>query len=145
MLELGWPKGQEIDPVKLKEYGYEDMDQYRNWRWYRQYSGGPMADLGSHQVDIYSWFLKTNPEFAVIAGGASLDYYTEAKTGKKRDWYDNVMSIYTYNTPAGPVRAFYQVLNTTSQGDLLRNVHGRPGGTHHDFGRPQEGAHVPRA
>ena len=35
---------------------------------------------------------------------------------KKGEWYDHVMAIYDYQTPAGVVRGFYQVLNTTGWG-----------------------------
>jgi predicted dehydrogenase len=106
--EQGWPKGEELDADTLKRNGYESMDRFRNWRWYRQYSGGAMADLGSHQVDVFNWVLKAHPK-TVMAGGG-LDYY------KGREWYDNVMAIYEYDTPPGVVRGFYQVLNTSSHG-----------------------------
>ncbi len=122
LLELGWPKGKELAAETLARYGYESMDQFRNWRWYRKYSGGPMADLGSHQIDIFNWFLKAQPK-AVMANGG-LDYYTEQPG---RDWYDNVLSIYEYDTAAGPVRAFYQVLNTTSAGGFYEQFMGDEG------------------
>jgi predicted dehydrogenase len=125
MLERDWGKKYEMSAEDLAKYGYGSMDELCNWRWYRKYSGGPMADLGSHQVDVYSWFLHTNPSAVTASGG--LDYYTEEKTGKKRDWYDNVMAIYEYHTPAGMVRAFYQVLNTTSQGGYFETFMGDQG------------------
>ena len=58
----------------------------------------------------------------MASGG--LDFYTEQKG---RDWYDNVMAIYEYETPAGPVRAFYQVLNTTSYGGFYETFMGHDG------------------
>jgi predicted dehydrogenase len=122
LFELGWPKGKELDAETLNRYGYGSMDEFRNWRWYRKYSGGPMADLGSHQVDIFNWFLKAQPKAVLAAGG--LDYYTEQAD---RDWYDNVMAIYEYDTPPGPVRGFYQVLNTTSQGGFYEQFMGDEG------------------
>jgi predicted dehydrogenase len=122
LFELGWPKGKELDAETLNRYGYGSMDEFRNWRWYRKYSGGPMADLGSHQVDIFNWFLKAPPKAVLAAGG--LDYYTEQAD---RDWYDNVMAIYEYDTPPGPVRGFYQVLNTTSQGGFYEQFMGDEG------------------
>lgn len=111
LLELGYPNGYELDEATLNQYGYGNMDQFRNWRWYRKFGGGAMADLGSHQVDIFLWFLKTHPTAVMASGG--LDYYTQ-QAG--REWYDNVMSIYEFDTPEGKVRGFYQVLNTTSYG-----------------------------
>jgi predicted dehydrogenase len=95
------------------------MERFRNWRWFKQYSGGIMADLGSHQVDVFNWFLKTPPKTVTADGG--VDYY------KDREWYDNVMAIYNYPTEAGPVRAFYQVFNTTSFGDYYEAFMGDEG------------------
>ncbi|MCH7702134.1 MAG: hypothetical protein IID37_10645 [Planctomycetes bacterium] len=122
LLERGWPKGKDLDPATLKRHGYDSMDAFRNWRWYRRYSGGPMADLGSHQIDVFNWFLKTEPRSVMASGG--LDYYSMQKG---RDWYDNVMCIYEYGTPSGVVRAFYQVLNTTSHGGFYETFMGDQG------------------
>ncbi|MGI6273884.1 MAG: Gfo/Idh/MocA family protein [Anaerohalosphaeraceae bacterium] len=33
------------------------MNELINWRWFEKYGGGPLGDLGSHQIDIFSWFL----------------------------------------------------------------------------------------
>ena len=106
--DLGWPDRYAISPDKLKHYGYKDMHQFRNWRWFKDLSGGPISDLGAHQIDIFNWFLGTGPKSVMASGG--VDYY------KDHEWYDNVMVIYEYDTAQGPVRAFYQVLTTTSAG-----------------------------
>ena len=106
--DLGWPDRYAISPDKLKHYGYKDMHQFRNWRWFKDLSGGPISDLGAHQIDIFNWFLGTGPKSVMASGG--VDYY------KDHEWYDNVMVIYEYETAQGPVRAFYQVLTTTSAG-----------------------------
>ncbi len=122
LLELGWPKKHVLDQETLERFGYGSMDQFRNWRWYRKYSGGPMADLGSHQIDIFNWFLRAMPKSVLASGG--LDYYTEQPG---RNWYDNVMAIYEYETDPGPVRGFYQVLNTTSHGGFYEQFMGDQG------------------
>ncbi|MDQ8201608.1 Gfo/Idh/MocA family oxidoreductase [Pelagicoccus sp. SDUM812003] len=106
--DIGWPKKYAIPDETLKRYGYEDMHQFRNWRWFKELSGGPISDLGAHQIDIYNWFLDAQPKSVFASGGA--DYYPN------REWYDNVMVIYEYDTAYGPVRAFYQTLTTTSAG-----------------------------
>ncbi|MBN2132615.1 MAG: Gfo/Idh/MocA family oxidoreductase [Sedimentisphaerales bacterium] len=102
------PKGTELDAATLARYGYESMQQLRNWRWYKRLGGGPIVDLGSHQIDIYNWFLGARPG-AVLASGRT-NYYDKAT----HEWYDTVMAIYEYDTPHGPVSAFYQTITTNS-------------------------------
>ncbi|MCX6866158.1 MAG: Gfo/Idh/MocA family oxidoreductase [Verrucomicrobia bacterium] len=92
----------------LKRYGFKDMHQFMNWRLYLDLSGGPISDLGAHQIDIFNWFLGALPKSLFASGGN--DYF------KKREHFDNVMCIFDYDTPQGGVRAFYQVLTTTSAG-----------------------------
>jgi len=104
--DLGFPKSAPIDEATLKKYGYESMHQFRNWRWYKGLGGGPIVDLGSHQIDIYSWFLGANPKAVLASGG--VDYW------KGHDWYDNVMVIYEYDLGGRTVRAFYQTITSNS-------------------------------
>jgi predicted dehydrogenase len=92
----------------LNKYGFADMNEFMNWRTFRELSGGPISDLGAHQIDIFNWFLGTNPKSVYAAGGHS--YF------KEREHFDNVMCIFDYDTPQGQVLAFYQVLTTTSSG-----------------------------
>jgi predicted dehydrogenase len=95
-----------LDNTTLNEYGFESMHQLLNWRTFKRLGGGPIADLGSHQLDIYNWFLDTHPKSIIASGGT--DYW------KDWQWYDNVMAIYEYETKQGTVRAFYQTLTTNS-------------------------------
>jgi len=97
-----------MDEAALKKYGYGSMDELYNWRWYKKFGGGPLGDLGSHQIDIFSWFLGGVKPTSVLASGCN-DYY-------KYEHNENVMAIYEYETEQGSVRAFYQVLNTTGWG-----------------------------
>ncbi len=92
----------------LNKYGFKDMHQFLNWRWYRDLSGGPISDLGAHQIDIFNWFLNAAPKTVIASGGKNFF--------KDREHYDNVMCIFDYDTPEGGARAFYQVLTTTSAG-----------------------------
>lgn len=118
LLEGDWPKAEEIDAATLSKFGFKNMHEHRNWRWYRHLSGGPMCDLGSHQVDVFGWILKAKPTSIMASGGT--DYY-------KSEWYDNVMNIYEFKTPAGVVRAFYQILNTTGHGGFYETFMGDEG------------------
>ncbi|UCG34310.1 MAG: hypothetical protein JSU68_06660, partial [Phycisphaerales bacterium] len=44
-----------------------------------------------------------------------------------REWYDNVMAIYEYDTQPGPVRGFYQILSTSSHGGFFETFMGDEG------------------
>ncbi len=104
----GWPKRSDIPQATLESYGFKSMEQFRNWRWFKGLGGGPIVDLGSHQIDIYNWFLEAQPKSVIASGGT--DYYDK----KTHEWYDTVMAIYEYETKAGIVRAYYQTQTTNS-------------------------------
>lgn len=102
---FGWPKGREIDEATLKRYGFESMHEFRNWRWRKGLGGGPIVDLGAHQIDVYNWFLDARPK-SVLASGR-LNYYDKGT----HQWHDTVMAVYEYDTPRGPVTASYQTFS----------------------------------
>ncbi len=109
--DLGWPKRYEIPEDRLKKYGFRSMEVFRNWRWFKGLGGGPIVDLGSHQIDIFNWFLGVHPTSVIASGG--IDYYTHTN----REWYDTVMAVLEYETPAGMARCYYQTQTTNgSQG-----------------------------
>lgn len=119
--DLGFPARYALSEAKLHEYGYANMHQFRNWRWFKKYAGGPISDLGAHQIDVFNWMLGVNPR-SVMAGGG-VDYYTT------HEWYDNVFAIYEFPTATGMVRTSYTVLTTTSAG-----------GGYHEYFMGDEGA-----
>ncbi len=106
--DLGWPQKYAIAPATLQKHGFRSMHQFRNWRWYRGLGGGPIVDLGSHQIDIFNWFLDAQPKSVTASGGT--DYYEK----NTHEWYDTVLAIYEYETGQGNVRAFYQTITTNS-------------------------------
>ncbi|MBM3295613.1 MAG: gfo/Idh/MocA family oxidoreductase [Candidatus Aminicenantes bacterium] len=116
---LGWPKTYVIPPEKLQAYGYDNMIQFRNWRWFRKFGGGPVVDLGSHQIDLFPWVFGANPSSVMAAGGS--DFY------KNREWFDNVMAIFEFETPEGAARAFYQVQTATKYGGFYEVFMGEDG------------------
>ena len=108
--DLGAPDRYAIPEATLKQCGFKDMHQFRNWRWYKGLGGGPIVDLGSHQIDIYNWFLGAPPSGVMASGGL---LYHDPKT---HEWHDTVMVIYDYDTALGPA-AYYQTQTTNgSQG-----------------------------
>jgi predicted dehydrogenase len=116
---LGWPKTYPISLAKLQEYGYANMTEFRNWRWFKKYGGGPIVDLGSHQIDLFPWVFGSNPVSVTASGG--VDYYPG------REWYDNVMALFEFATPEGTARAMYQVQTTTKFGGFYEVFMGDDG------------------
>ena len=113
------PNIQAIDAQTLNKYGFESMKQFLNWRWYKGKGGGPIVDLGSHQIDIFSWFLEAHPKSVMASGGT--DYWTG------NEWYDNVIAIYEYETKKGTVRATYRTGTTNSTGGYFEHFMGDEG------------------
>jgi predicted dehydrogenase len=60
-----------------------------NWRMYKEYSGGPLAELASHQIDIANWVFDASPISVSATGG--IDYWKDG-----RETYDNAQTIYEY-------------------------------------------------
>ena len=125
-IDLSAPKKYEIPQDVLQKFGFKDMKQFRNWRWYKGLGGGPVVDLGSHQIDIYSWFLGTNPKAVIASGGA--DYYDK----DTHQLYDSVQVLYEYeyeyeSGKKQPVRAFYQTITTNSSNGYYETFLGDQG------------------
>jgi predicted dehydrogenase len=60
-----------------------------NWRLFREYSGGLVAELASHQIDVADWMLGMTPE--AVTGLGSRDFMHDG-----RDILDNVQLIFKY-------------------------------------------------
>jgi predicted dehydrogenase len=108
--DIGWPKKYPIDEATLNKYGYKSMHQFKNWRWYKGLGGGPVVDLGAHQIDVFNWFLETPPSSVAARGGT---HYYDKKT---HEWYDTVMVVLEYETGKGIVSAYYQAITTNGYG-----------------------------
>jgi predicted dehydrogenase len=119
--DLGAPDRYAIPDARLKQYGFTDMHEFRNWRWYKGKGGGPIVDLGSHQIDIYSWFLGANPSRVMASGGL---LYHDPQT---HEWYDTVMVVYDYDTPLGAAKAYYQTQTTNGSQGYFENFMGDQG------------------
>ncbi len=128
---LGVPKNQDIPQSMLDTYGYVDMLQFRNWRFFEKYGAGPLSDLGAHQIDMFNW-MYSSPDFdakpiSVIATGG-VDYYDgsvgeDGQPKAKFELPDNVMCLYEFKLPTGTMRTYYQVLTTTgSQGAYEKHM-----------------------
>lgn len=54
-----------------------------NWRMYREYSGGLVAELMSHQIDFINWITDSHPD--KIMGFGGIDHYKDG-----RETFDNI-------------------------------------------------------
>lgn len=65
-------------------------DEQVNWRMYKKYSGGLVAELLSHQIDFINWAFDTHPDLVYGTGG--IDFYKDG-----RETFDNVQVTMRYN------------------------------------------------
>lgn len=61
-----------------------------NWRMYREYSGGLIAELMSHQIDFINWNQQAHP--SKISGFGGIDHWNDG-----RETFDNVHLIMEYS------------------------------------------------
>jgi predicted dehydrogenase len=86
------------------------LERLINWRMYREFSGGLMAELGSHQIDIANWTFGAPPESVTASGG--IDYYKDG-----RETNDNVEAIFRY--PGGGSFVFSSITTNALVGNRL--------------------------
>tara|TARA_R110002050_G_scaffold100580_1_gene208103 strand:- start:32741 stop:33928 length:1188 start_codon:yes stop_codon:yes gene_type:complete len=94
-----------------------ELEKAINWRMYRQYSGGLLAELCSHQIDFANWVLDEVPDQVMGAGG--IDYWKDG-----RETYDNIHLIYSY--PSG-VKATFTCLTSNAKDGYKIKVKGDKG------------------
>ncbi len=76
-------------PVPKSDASWAKLEKKLNWRLYKAYSAGLMAELGSHQMDVANWFLGTHPKRVIASGG--IEYFRDG-----REVYDNISCLYEY-------------------------------------------------
>lgn len=76
-------------PVPKSHPDWKTLERRLNWRLYRDYSIGLMAELGSHQMDVANWLLGVPPKRCWATGG--IDYWRDG-----REVFDNVFCTYEY-------------------------------------------------
>jgi predicted dehydrogenase len=86
-----------FDPSK---WGYQDWDHLLNWRMYKKYSEGLMAELGSHQLTAATWFFGSPPDSVYTTGGTY-----EFKDG--REVFDHIYA--TFEFPGGRTATFSSI------------------------------------
>jgi predicted dehydrogenase len=112
-------------PLPKTDANWRSLERRLNWRLYKAYSRGLMAELGSHQMDVVNWFLGTHPKRVFASGG--IDYYRDG-----REVFDNISCLYEYELrpPNGrpyTVRAQYtSICNNAYEGaaELIMGTRG---------------------
>lgn len=94
-----------------------ELERAINWRMYREYSGGLVAELCSHQIDFVNWVLAATPNEVIGVGG--IDYWRDG-----RETYDNIHLIYTY--PKG-IKAKFTCLTSNANNGYQIKVKGDKG------------------
>ncbi len=104
--------------IDASKFGYKDVNQLRNWRLFWDTSGGLMAELACHQVDVANWYLGKTPTAVTGMGGLNF----------RDDWngdvFDNVQVIYEF---PGGIKMIYQSITTNAhdgQGEKFMGTEG---------------------
>ena len=93
----GDPPSADYDP---SPWGYPDWEHLINWRLYKQYSRGLLAELASHQLNVVNWFFDAVPEVVHGSGGVY-----RWKDGREVD--DHVFATFEY--PGGRTATFSSI------------------------------------
>lgn len=88
-----YPEDYDALKDKVKQYGYDSVEQLIRWRLYNATGGGLMAELGSHQLDACSIFLGKKHPLAVTAVGGKYFY---GPNKNDRDAEDHVFVTYEF-------------------------------------------------
>ncbi|MBI1764598.1 MAG: Gfo/Idh/MocA family oxidoreductase [Acidobacteria bacterium] len=91
------PPAPDFNPGK---WGYPDWEHLVNWRLYKQYSEGLMAELGSHLITATNWFFEAPPVAAYSTGSI-------ARFNDGREVYDHVYATLEY--PGGRAATFSSI------------------------------------
>ena len=76
-------------PVPKTDPDWRRLERRLNWRLYKDYSAGLMAELGSHQMDVANWFFETHPQRVLATGG--IEFFRDG-----REVCDNISCLYEY-------------------------------------------------
>ena len=69
--------------------GRPDLEEFINWRLYKEYSAGLLTELMSHQLQVANWALQKTP--VSVTGTGSIVFWKDG-----REVNDNVALIYSY-------------------------------------------------
>lgn len=88
-----------------------DLERQLNWRLYKEYSGGLMAELASHQLNMVDNIIGEHPVKVVGTGG--IDYWKDG-----RETFDNVHALFDY--PSGVKVGFHSGTSNKYEGYQMK-------------------------
>ncbi len=88
-----------------------DLERHLNWRLYKEYSGGLMAELASHQLNMVDNIIGEHPVKVVGTGG--IDYWKDG-----RETFDNVHALFDY--PSGVKVGFHSGTSNKHEGYQMK-------------------------
>jgi predicted dehydrogenase len=94
-----------------RPWGYPDLEHLINWRMYKKYSQGLMAELGAHMIEVVNLIYGSIP--SAVTGMGGIDYWKDG-----RETYDNVTAVYTY--PAGQKAMFTSTTTNAHDGEKIK-------------------------
>jgi predicted dehydrogenase len=97
------------------------LEKQINWRMYKAYSGGLVAELLSHQMDFIQWAFGIHPD--TIMGTGGIDYYKDG-----RETFDNVQVMLRYSKE-GMIGNFGATCGNAHDGYLFK-LKGTKGSVH---------------
>jgi predicted dehydrogenase len=92
-------------------WGYPSLEHLINWRMYKKYSQGLMAELGSHMLEVVNMIYDAMP--TAVTGFGGIDYWKDG-----RETYDNVVVVYTY--PGGQKAIFSSITTNAHHGEMIQ-------------------------
>lgn len=89
------------------------LERQINWRMYKEYSGGLVAELLSHQIDFINWAFDTHPQEVFATGG--IDVFNDG-----RETFDNVQVLLRYEGKHSMVGNFGATCGNAHDGYLFK-------------------------
>ncbi|WP_297338197.1 Gfo/Idh/MocA family oxidoreductase [Algoriphagus sp.] len=89
-----------------------EFERQVNWRMYKEYSGGLVAELLSHQMDFINWAFDTVPDRIYGTGG--IDFFKDG-----RETFDNVQLTLRYDK-IGMVGSFGATCGNQHEGYVFK-------------------------
>ncbi|MDD7089285.1 MAG: Gfo/Idh/MocA family oxidoreductase [Bacteroidales bacterium] len=94
-----------------------DLERWINWRLYKEYSGGLMTELGTHQLEVCNWVADKIP--SEIMGMGDIVYWKDG-----REVYDSVIVSYRYSNG---VKITYESLISNKYNGMEEQILGKDG------------------